>query len=74
MTQIWNIIENADFEAVLATFGWFGWKRDFSRKFFFAHFQAFVMLELLAKKIDKTNDSILKYYRKSPFLTCFYPN
>ena len=29
------------------------------------------MLELLAKKIDKTNESILKYYQKSPFSACF---
>ena len=39
MTQIWNIIENVDFEAVLATFGWFGWKRDFPEKNFLVIFK-----------------------------------
>ena len=74
MTQSWNIIESVHFEeflGILDIFGTFGHFTTFWEKIFFGHFQAFIMLELLAKKLDKTNDSILKYYRKSPFWGCF---
>ena len=53
MTQFWNIIENVDFETVLATFGQKTAISDFSRKIGLRHFFAFIEPKLHAKNQKK---------------------
>ena len=66
MTQSWNIIESVHFEEFLGTSKNANLAENgtFPEKIVLGCFQAKIMLELLEKKLDKNNESILKYDRK----------